>query len=175
MRFAYADPPYPGREAMYGCAPIDHKELITMLTADYDGWALSTGSNNLRAVLLLCPPDVRIASWVKPFASFKPNVNPAYTWEPVIFTGSRKRERMEEKVRDHVAATITMNRTEKGGKPDQFCFWIFALLNAQPSDEFVDLFPGSGAVSRAWELWKTLHGQMTFRWTQLPFSLGEAQ
>ncbi len=37
-----------------------------------------------------------------------------------------------------------------GAKPAAFCRWIFDLLGAQPGDELVDLFPGSGGVSRAW-------------------------
>lgn len=41
-----------------------------------------------------------------------------------------------------------------GAKPDEFCYWLFELLNMQPKDEFVDLFPGTGRVSRAWENWQ---------------------
>lgn len=28
--------------------------------------------------------------------------------------------------------------------------WVFDLLGALPGDEFVDVFPGSGGVGRAW-------------------------
>ena len=37
-----------------------------------------------------------------------------------------------------------------GAKPAPVCRWIFALLGACPGDTLDDLFPGSGAVSRAW-------------------------
>lgn len=37
-----------------------------------------------------------------------------------------------------------------GAKPATFCRWIFDLLGAQAGDEFVDVFPGSGGVARAW-------------------------
>ncbi len=37
-----------------------------------------------------------------------------------------------------------------GGKPLPFSKWIFSLLGAQLGDEFVDIFPGTGAVSAAW-------------------------
>ena len=37
-----------------------------------------------------------------------------------------------------------------GAKPAAVCRWIFALLGAGPGDTLDDLFPGSGAVSRAW-------------------------
>jgi len=66
MIFAYADPPYPGMARLYPeKTEVDHGELFTRLCADYpDGWALSTASTTLRAVLALpeCPDDVRIMS-----------------------------------------------------------------------------------------------------------------
>ena len=37
-----------------------------------------------------------------------------------------------------------------GAKPPAVCRWIFGLLGAGPQDTLDDLFPGSGAVSRAW-------------------------
>ena len=156
MRFAYADPPYPGQARKhYQCAEVDHGELIARLVRDYpDGWALSTNSTTLRDVLALCPAGVRVGAWVKPFAIFKPNVNPAYAWEPVIFTGGRKRARTEATVRDWCSANVTLRRGTSGAKPDAFCFWLFDLLGMEPGDEFHDLFLGSGAVSRAWEAWK---------------------
>lgn len=35
-----------------------------------------------------------------------------------------------------------------------FCYWLFEVLNLQPEDQFEDLFPGSGAVSVAWNKWQ---------------------
>ena len=37
-----------------------------------------------------------------------------------------------------------------GAKPAAVCRWIFELLGAAPGDTLDDLFPGSGAVGRAW-------------------------
>lgn len=37
-----------------------------------------------------------------------------------------------------------------GAKPAAFCGWMFQLLGALPGDNFTDLFPGSGGVTRAW-------------------------
>jgi hypothetical protein len=42
-----------------------------------------------------------------------------------------------------------------GAKPAVFCRWVFDLLGAQPQDEFSDLFPGSGGVSRAWDVFSS--------------------
>lgn len=40
-----------------------------------------------------------------------------------------------------------------GAKPAVFVRWIFDLLGALPGDEFVDIFPGSGGVARAWRIY----------------------
>jgi hypothetical protein len=161
MRAAYADPPYIGQAKKFysddpRCAEVDHEVLLAELCAGYDAWALSCSSNTLRRILRLpaCPEDIRIASWIKPWASYKPGVNPAYTWEPVLFYGSRKRDRAEDKVRDSVVAAVPMGQQITGTKPRHFCYWLFELLGLRPGDEFIDLFPGSGAVSAAWRDWQ---------------------
>ena len=147
LRFAYADPPYIGQAAKhYGMPEVDHAELIERLNT-YDGWALSLSSPSLKEILGLCPDDVRVMAWVKPFASFKPNVNPAYAWEPVIVRGGRRYERSDPTVRDWVSANIALKRGLPGAKPAEFCRWILAVLNVQPGDELDDLFPGTGIMS----------------------------
>lgn len=162
MRFAYADPPYIGQARKhYGgedtyAGEVDHADLIQRMVSEYpDGWALSCSSPTLRQILPMCPPDVRVAAWVKPFASFKPNVNPAYAWEPVIFRGGRKRDRKAMTVRDWFSCNITLRRGLSGVKPEPFAFWLFDLLGMEPGDELVDLFPGSGGVTKAWGRWLT--------------------
>jgi hypothetical protein len=132
------------------CAEVDHQELIERLN-QYDAWALSLSSPTLKIILPMCPADVRVMAWVKPFASFKPNVNPAYSWEPVIVRGGRKRDRKEKTVRDWVSANITLKKGLSGAKPEAFCFWLFTVLGMLPNDQFDDLFPGTGIVSQCWE------------------------
>lgn len=156
MRFAYADPPYPGCAGRYPeNTEVDHPALIARLVDEYpDGWALSTHSPALRELLPLCPEDVRVLSWVKPFAVFKPNVGVAYAWEPVILRGGRRRTRQQPTVRDWVAEGITLKRGLVGAKPDAFCYWLFEVLGAQAGDTLDDLYPGSGAVTRAWCRWQ---------------------
>ena len=156
MRIAYADPPYIGQaKKHYGCAEIDHAELVARLCANYDAWALSLSSPSLHQVLPLCPTDTRVAAWVKPFAIFKPGVNPAYAWEPVLYRGVRKRPRSVPTVRDWCSCNMTLKRGLLGAKPFGFCEWLFNLLAVDiMEDEFFDLYPGSGAVSRAYEEWR---------------------
>ena len=177
MKFAYADPPYLGKAGrLYGALhpeaaeydrPAAHGRLIDEMKANYpDGWALSLSSTSLRAILPLCPEGVRVMAWVKPFCSYKPGVNPAYAWEPVIVCGGRRRTRQQDTVRDWVAANITLRRGFCGAKPAEFCYWLFDVLGMEPEDEFADLFPGSGAVTAAWEAWRSRYtrkpGQMDF-------------
>lgn len=159
MRFAYADPPYFGcgkkylpfhAEALDWDDLATHRALVDRLVSDFpDGWALSTGSKQLRHILPMCPDDCRVAAWVKPWAVFFPNVGVAYAWEPVIWRGGRKRTREQDTIRDWVAANITMLTGLPGAKPRDFNDWILDLLNVEPGDEFCDLFPGTGSATNA--------------------------
>src|SRR6266550_2819991 len=153
MRFAFADPPYIGQaQRHYGCPEIDHAALVQWLVTDYpDGWVLCLSSPTLFQIAHLIGVasteawrDCRVGAWVKPFASFKPGVNPAYAWEPVIWRGGRKRERTEDTVRDWVSASITLKKGLAGAKPPKFCDWVFDLLGATDEDELDNLFPGTG-------------------------------
>lgn len=163
MKFAYADPPYLGCGKLYASDhpeakewdnPFRHRRLIEYLNFNFpDGWAMSASSPSLKEILAMCPHDCRVSPWVKPFAIFKPNVGVAYAWEPVIWRGGRPRTREQDTVRDWVSANITLRRGLTGAKPREFCRWVFSLLNAQPGDMFDDIFPGTGAVTAAWEEW----------------------
>ncbi len=165
MKAAYADPPYLGCGAkLYGTYhaqasdydnPETHRKLVERLCDEFDAWALSLHEPSLRLILSMCPNDVRVGAWVKPFAAFKANVTRAYAWEPVIFRFGRSRSREQDTWRDFVAEPITLQRGMPGAKPKRFCYWIFEGLNLQPDDDFYDLFPGSGAVGVAWEQWKS--------------------
>lgn len=157
MRFAYADPPYIGCADLYPeKQEVDHNELIKRMCAEFDGWALSCSSPSLKTILgyPTCPDDVRIGSWVKPFASFKPNVNPAFAWEPVIFWHGRNLGRDVPTVRDWISENITLEKGMIGAKPPKFCYWLFEFLGMKPEDEFYDLFPGTGIVMQCWQSWR---------------------
>ena len=157
MRFAFADPPYLGCGALYAAThpdwqeyddPAAHARLIARLCSEYpDGWAMSLHTPSLRTILPMCPEDCRVMAWVKPFASFKPNVGLAYAWEPVILRGGRKRSRSDATTRDWLAASITLRKGLTGAKPAAFTHWLLDALHAQPGDQVDDLFPGTGGVS----------------------------
>ena len=169
MKFAYADPPYFGTAKKYygkyhpNASLYDtvagHKRLIKKLCSDFpDGWALSLGSSNLKVILPLCPKDCRVGAWIKPFCFMKRGVPVSYAWEPVIWRGGRRRSDQRPYLRDFVSANAPTRRTASlaGTKPEEVCFWIFEILGMNLDDELVDLFPGSGAVGRAWDQWKRI-------------------
>jgi hypothetical protein len=162
VRIAYADPPYPGQaKRHYGDHPdyageVDHRALVERLRT-YDAYVLHTSSVALWDVLPLCRPNARVMAWVKPFAAYKANVKVAYAWEPVIVWGGRPAtpNRIEGlPSRDFIAEPITMERGLVGAKPERVCWWLFEVLGCESDDELDDLFPGTGAVTRAWETWR---------------------
>lgn len=180
MRFAYADPPYLGCCRLYDhhhpdglCwdDPATHRKLIEHLVAQYpDGWALSCHTPSLSILLPMCPDDVRIGAWVKPFHAYKKGVRPAYAWEPVIYRGGRNKrppappkggkaitpkdfilaeipEVAELVDSEAVPCNITLKKGLTGAKPPAVCDWILDLLNTQAGDTVDDLYPGTGAMS----------------------------
>jgi len=156
MKFAYADPPYIGcAKKHYNSEEVDHKDLIERLMREFpDGWALSCSSPSLHEIIPMLKKECRIMAWTKPFAIFKPNVNPAYAWEPVIVYGGRARGREKPTVRDWVSANITLKKGLSGVKPKEFCFWLFEVLGMENGDELIDLYPGTKAVTAALKEWR---------------------
>lgn len=163
MRFAYADPPYPGlSKRYYGDhrdfnGEVDHVELVSQLTTGgYDGWALSTSAEALRDVWALCPPETRLCVWVN-----GPRKTKSYTalhaYEAVLVYGGRPRQ--VPVVEDLSDVLLWGGRQHShpgalvGMKPAAFCNWLFEILGCCRGDTFDDFFPGSGAVRRAWELY----------------------
>ncbi len=166
LRAAYADPPYLGCGKLYAEHHPEarewdqlqtHRNLVDRLCRDFDCWAMSASSPSLQMILPMCPMDVRVMAWVKPFAVFKPNVGVAYAWEPVIVRGGRRRTREQPTVRDWVSAVITLRKGLTGAKPREFCWWLFDVLNLTAEDSFIDLFPGTGIVGREWDRFQSQH------------------
>ena len=159
LRLAYADPPYPANAWMYRRHPdyageVDHAALIEWL-GGYDGWALSTSAESLPEVLALCPPGVRVAAWHRGGRPAR-SCWPLSAWEPVIYCGGRQLirdagdSRRADSITCGVSVVTTLPGRVIGAKPAAVCRWIFDLLGAGPGDTLDDLFPGSGAVGRAW-------------------------
>ncbi|MBN9567060.1 MAG: hypothetical protein J0H79_05570 [Alphaproteobacteria bacterium] len=163
MRIAYADPPYIGCAHLYRGRPdyageVDHARLIARLQRDYDGWILHAAATpESFAVLapLIRPTGARWMAWVKGFAAFKRNVPVAWAWEPVIVKPARKPVVSKRLVmRDWIQESITLRRGLTGAKPEAVCHWAFEMVAARPDDTLDDLFPGTGAVTKAWANWR---------------------
>lgn len=155
MKFAYADPPYLGQgQRLYQHPEWDdvgrHIELLEELARDYDGWAFSLNTPSLAAILAKAPA-CRVASWVKSYVNFG-FARPVYAWEPVLFVPLRENDTW-----DWFKCAVTRKTGTIGAKPPAFCHWMFRLLGAEPEDEFVDVFPGSGNVTKAWAQWRGQH------------------
>jgi hypothetical protein len=167
MRVAYADPPYPGCARLYRGQPdyageVDHADLVYRLLTEYDGYCLHTSSVALADVLHrfqleVGPKDMpRVMAWVKPFAAFKRNVSVAYAWEPVLVHAARKPVvKPGMTYRDWLAEPITLKRGLTGAKPEWVCRWLFEVMGCEPDDDLDDLYPGTGAVTRAWDAWRS--------------------
>ena len=165
VKFAYADPPYLGCCRLYDhhhpdglCwdDPATHRKLIDRLVTEFpDGWVLSCHTPSLATLLPMCPDDVRIGAWVKPFHAYKKGVRPAYAWEPVIYSGGRNKKPPAPPKggkaitpKDFISCNITLKKGLTGAKPEPVCEWVLDLLNVQHGDEVVDLFPGTGVMGR---------------------------
>lgn len=166
MKFGFADPPYVGLSKRYYeehpafAGEVDHRELIQRMCTEYaDGWALCGSSPSLQYLLALCPYDVRVAVWAKGSrAGISHRARDAY--EIVILRGGRELELEPTQALDNVLAWGGRQHSHPdalvGMKPAPFCEWVFRMLGAGAGDELADLFPGSGAVTRAWRIYSGL-------------------
>lgn len=156
-RLAYADPPYPGlARRYYGCDEVDHELLIARLMTDFpDGWALSTSAEALPLVLPLCPSSTRVCVWLRGARGHVRPKKALNAWEPLLVYGGRPgavSEGLQDVLQWH-GRQHSHPDALVGMKPAAFCEWMFRLLGARRGDTLVDLYPGSGAVGRAWDLY----------------------
>lgn len=164
MKLAFADPPYLGCCQLYGHEHNDggpmpwdgrcwnsvmtHNFLLRWLDRECDGWAYCMSSPSLQTILPIAHPT-RVAAWVKPFASYKPDVRLAYSWEPVLFKEARStRADGGPLSRDHLSQRISLKKGLTGAKPPEFCAWVLDLMGYVEGDTVDDLFPGTGIMGR---------------------------
>lgn len=154
-RFAYFDPPYPGlarkyyrNEPTYG-GEVDHAALVQRAeSVGLTGWALSTSEAALRDVLPLCPLGARVCPWVKPHGVPRATHGIHNAWEPLIIV--RGRQRPPGKRNWLSALPARGGGTLPGRKPIAFAAFLFTMLGMLPGDDLIDVYPGTGIISRAW-------------------------
>lgn len=94
-------------------------------------------------------------AWLKPFTyGWRGGAGGIqYSWEPVIVKESPAWA--TRRARHHVVRDICLDSPPlvgfPGAKPTSFCYWLFDVLGLVAGDEFVDIFPGSGRVTLAWQ------------------------
>lgn len=174
IRVAYADPVYLGCARFYSVPgtpeyhpeagkwddPAAHIGLMQDLERDFpDGWAMSCSSTSLDVLLPAKPAGARVAVYCHPGVQNamvgKDVAAVAFMWEAVIYHVPGKSRGSRVSTPDCVWASAGHNHTGGfyGSKPPKFCRWVIGLLRLgwHPGDELVDMFPGSGAVTRVWD------------------------
>lgn len=165
LRLAYADPPYVGMaRRYYGDHPdyrgeVDHAALLRELDG-FDGWALSCSGPSVPQLAALAVADgrpVRLAVWHRRRPPH-PNARILSSWEGVLYVPARDIVPGSSPTPDILLGVDAPTRRTLPGrvtgmKPPRFLEWLFTLLGAMPGDELVDMFPGSGMVSRGWAQW----------------------
>lgn len=178
MKLAIADPPYPafrgsgGRKQRasrwYGDnqratsdRPSDlhpeaavwdddatHRALLEQLLDEYDGFAIATSPDGMRAYGDL-PDELRVMSWVK--LNGQPGSHRLRScWEPVLLyppPGRRSNRGGRGQIPD-VLICPAPRVGFIGAKPPQWTQWVLSALCYDPADDqLVDVFPGSGLVT----------------------------
>lgn len=163
MRFGIADPPYPGLSRKYYgdheafAGEVDHRVLIDRLESEFpSGWALCTSKQALRSVWLMCPAETRLSIFYKGSRACE-SYYERNAYEAVLIRRGRELLRKPDEPLDDVLQWGGRQHSHPGAlvgmKPAAFCEWVFRQLGALRGDELVDVFPGSGAISRAWRIY----------------------
>lgn len=107
----------------------------------------------------LCPRSARVCAWNRRIRPSRAK-RPLSGWEPLIVARGRELATTEsQRARNALAYHGRFDAFPGalvGMKPPQFSVWMFQQLGAGPGDGFDDLYPGSGAVARAWSSYTAL-------------------
>lgn len=182
MKLAIADPPYPpfvgsgGRKnrasRWYGDRPrsladraadfhiaadewddpVRHRRLLDDLLDVYDGFAIATSADGVRAYGEL-PPAARVMVWIRPNA--QPGAHRIRSlWEAVILyppAGRRSNRNGAGSVADVLTCPVPRSGF-RGAKPVEWTHWVLSAMSYDPIKDTVDdLFPGSFNVTNAIE------------------------
>ena len=132
--------------------PERHWQLMADLDRDYDGWALAASAKTLPVLAQGIPDGARIAIWHVTNAIPDGN-RVSMRWEAVILRqpDGRRAYGTGHAIGDVLSAPHPMSGFV-GAKPEVWTRWVLDMLGYQPGDQVDDLFPGSGAVTRAMDV-----------------------
>jgi hypothetical protein len=176
-RLCIADPPYLGRAVRWygpgGCGngrgqgqadnhpeasiwddPERHRQLVSELESNFDGWAIAMSVHSLSTYLRVIETDsrngIRVCVWDKGNAVTSGN-RITNVWEPVIvrIPQDRKGWKSELQRTTDVLHCAAPRKNFVGSKPLEWTNWALDLMGYKDGDEVTDLFHGSGAVSQA--------------------------
>lgn len=132
--------------------PARHRRLLEELLDEFDGWAIATTMDGLDHYRPL-PIPARILIWHRPNSTPTPNQLIRNNLEAVIVyppRGRRGRVPGRMPVPDLLTTPVHTLSGFPGAKPPAWTRWVLDALAYHPdTDELVDLFPGSGAVTHA--------------------------
>lgn len=143
-----------------GCAPADlhaqaqewdsaarHRQLIEELHASYDGFAIATSADGIKAYQPLMRA-ARVMIWVKPNAMPGPGrIHSKYEAVILYPPVGRRSSRGGVGCVPDVLIAPKQNTGFAGAKPAEWTEWVLDALSYDPKTDTVDdLFPGSGAV-----------------------------
>ena len=175
MKFAIADPPYLGRaHRWYGVGgrakggglgradshpeaykwdhPAMHLKLAAELLLDYDGFALACTPHSLSTYLSVIPTHsengIKLLSWIKP-GSMPTGSRITPSWEAVIIRipKERKARAVGKQMVDYLICSAPRSGYA-GSKPAEWTDWVLNAMGVEAGDTVVDLFVGSGKVSK---------------------------
>lgn len=133
--------------------PQTHRDLMSQMDSTYDGWALAASGKTVGWLLPWAyQRGARMAVWHVTNA-IPDGCRVRNTWEAVLYRipDGRRAVGTGHRVPDLLSAPHPVSGFV-GAKPDTWTRWVLDLLGFQPGDEVHDLFPGSGAVTRAMEV-----------------------
>jgi hypothetical protein len=126
----------------------EHRQLIERLADEYDGWAIATTPDGLGAYHPL-PVSARVMAWHRPRA-MPGGQRLTSKWEPVIVFVPEERRGRDSGPDVPDVLTASSPQGFAGAKPALWTRWVLSALGYDPTTDTVDdLFPGSGAVTRA--------------------------
>lgn len=130
--------------------PAEHCALMVAMDDSHDGWAMAASGKTLAPLLgAMDNLGARLAIWHVTNA-IPDGARVRNVWEAVIYKVPEGRRAVGtgHRVPD-LLSTAHPVAGFVGTKPDAWTRWVLDLLGYQPGDEVDDLFPGSGAVTRA--------------------------